>query len=207
MSKKSADALDLPLLWWTPPEWADFVLTRPLDLLNDHAHLEKKAATNALELLTRWPERIPPQHWGQAMTAIARDEVRHLAAVYRLLTRRGGRFTKHHRNPYASQLRDFVRQGKGLAELADRLMVSALIEARSCERFHLLASHCQDRPLAKLYDDLFASEAGHYRVFLELARGIPGVKEIESRWREFLDFEVQTIREQPPSASMHGGIP
>src|SRR4051794_27280710 len=134
---RSRDA-DLPLRYVTPPAWAASVLRAPLELLNDHAHLEKKAATNALELLNRWPEPSPPENWVSAMTAVSRDEVEHLAVVCRLLARRGGRLTKQHNNPYASALRSLVRKGLGPAELVDRLMVSALIEARSCERFALL---------------------------------------------------------------------
>src|SRR4051794_10886111 len=103
----------LPLKYQTPPAWARNVLFRPLELLNDHAHLEKKAATNALELLNRWPEPAPPENWVAAMTAVARDEVEHLAVVSRLLARRGGRLTKSHSNPYASALHDLVRKGKG----------------------------------------------------------------------------------------------
>src|SRR3954453_1598687 len=119
--------VDLPLRYRTPASWAARVLERPLELLNDHAHLEKKAATNALELLNRWPEPSPPENWVAAMTAIARDEVEHLAVVCRLLARRGGRLTKQHSNRYAADLRGLVRQGEGRDELVDRLLVSALI--------------------------------------------------------------------------------
>src|SRR5512132_4440907 len=134
----------LPLRYETPPAWATQVLARPLELLNDHAHLEKKAAANALELLNRWPEPSPPENWVAAMTAVARDEVEHLATVCRILARRGGRLTKQHSNRYAAELRALVRQGEGRAELVDRLMVSALIEARSCERFNLLGEACEN---------------------------------------------------------------
>ena len=152
----------LPLRYRTPADWARSVLQRPLELLNDHAHLEKKAAANALELLNRWPEPNPPENWVAAMTAVARDEVEHLSTVCRLLARRGGRLTKQHGNPYASALRGLVRQGQGPAELVDRLMVSALIEARSCERFKLLGEACEEDPeLRKLYRGLWASEHGH----------------------------------------------
>src|SRR3954470_3533729 len=149
---------DLPLRYRTPDAWATAVLSRPLELLNDHAHLEKKAATNALELLNRWPEPNPPENWVAAMTAVARDEVEHLAIVSRLLARRGGRLTRQHSNPYASELHKLVRKGQGPAELIDRLMIFALIEARSCERFNLLASICKDQELARLYQGLWASE-------------------------------------------------
>ncbi len=169
----------LPLRYETPPAWASQVLLHPLDLLNDHAHLEKKAAANALELLNRWPEPSPPENWVAAMTAIARDEVEHLAVVSRLLARRGGRLARQHANPYASALHRLVRRGRGTEELVDRLMISALIEARSCERFRLLGEACggaeaglHDAQLAKLYRGLWASEHGHYRTFLQLAEQI-----------------------------------
>jgi tRNA-(ms[2]io[6]A)-hydroxylase len=164
-----ADA-KLPLRYTTPPAWAAAVLAEPLALLNDHAHLEKKAATNALELLNRWPEPSPPENWVTAMTAVARDEVDHLAVVTRLLARRGGALTKSHANPYAAELHKLVRKGRGTEELVDRLMISSLIEARSCERFQLLGeavSHAHgtaggDAELGKLYRNLWASEHGHY---------------------------------------------
>src|SRR5579862_3871527 len=173
---------DLPLRYTTPKNWAAAVLERPLELLNDHAHLEKKAASNAIELVNRYPEPNPPENWVSAMTAIARDEVEHLAVVTRLLARRGGRLSRQHGNPYASELRALIRKGQGPAELIDRLMVSALIEARSCERFRLLADQLAleddkpggagDRELAKLYRGLWASEHGHYRTFIQLAQEI-----------------------------------
>jgi len=183
-----------------------------LELLNDHAHLEKKAAANALELLNRWPEPSPPENWVAAMTAIARDEVEHLAVVTRLLARRGGRLARQHANPYASALHRLVRRGQGPAELVDRLMVSALIEARSCERFRLLGEACsgtdagvQDAELAKLYRGLWASEHGHYRTFLQLAEQILPTGRVAARWDEMLDAEAEIIRVQPPGARMHGG--
>src|SRR5215210_6264924 len=114
---------ELPLRYQTPPLWAREVLSRPLELLNDHAHLEKKAAANALELLNRWPEPSPPENWVAAMTAVARDEVEHLAVVSRLLARRGGRLTKSHSNAYAAELHQLVRRGRGPEELIDRLMI------------------------------------------------------------------------------------
>src|SRR5213592_4542721 len=106
----------LPLRYTTPPRWAQRVLEQRLELLNDHAHLEKKAATNALELLNRWPEPNPPENWVAAMTAVARDEVEHLSFVSRLLARRGGRLTRQHANPYAGELHKLVRKGQGPAE-------------------------------------------------------------------------------------------
>src|SRR5215212_5713853 len=189
----------LPLKYQTPPTWAAAALRQPLELLNDHAHLEKKAAANALELLNRWPEPSPPENWVAAMTAIARDEVEHLATVCRILARRGGRLTKQHSNRYAADLRALVRQGQGRDELVDRLLVSALIEARSCERFKLLGEACaEDGELRKLYRGLWASEHGHYRTFLQLAEEIEPPADVSRRWDELLDAEASIIVRQPP---------
>jgi tRNA-(ms[2]io[6]A)-hydroxylase len=197
--------VDLPLHYKTPGTWATAVLAQPLELLNDHAHLEKKAAANALELLNRWPEPNPPENWVTAMTAVARDEVEHLAVVCRLLARRGGRLTKSHGNPYASALHKLVRRGQGTSELVDRLMISSLIEARSCERFALLGEACADAELAKLYRGLWASEHGHYKTFLQLAEQLQPAEDVARRWQEMLEGEAETIRQQPPGPRMHSG--
>jgi tRNA-(ms[2]io[6]A)-hydroxylase len=197
----------LPLRYQTPGTWATAALAEPIKLLNDHAHLEKKAASNALELLNRWPQPVAPENWETTLTAIARDEVEHLQAVVRLLHRRGSRLTQNHRNTYASDLRSLVRMGQGTDELIDRLMISALIEARSCERFKLLGEHCADPELAKLYRGLWASEHGHYRVFIELARELGKPEAIERRWGFMLDEEAKIIARQTPGARMHSSPP
>lgn len=206
---------DLPLRYATPAGWAGSVLRQPLELLNDHAHLEKKAAANALELLNRFPEPNPPENWVTAMTAIARDEVEHLATVTRLLARRGGRLSRQHGNPYAAELRALVRKGEGTSELVDRLMVSALIEARSCERFKLLADHLDavengdaaagDKELRKLYRGLWASEHGHYRTFIQLAEQIQAEDVVAQRWDYILNAEATIIARQAAGPRMHSG--
>ncbi len=199
----SKDA-DLPLRYLTPAEWGVEVLAKPLELLNDHAHLEKKAAANALELLNRWPEPNPPENWVTAMTAVARDEVEHLAVVTRILARRGGRLTKSHHNPYAAGLHKLVRKGRGTEELVDRLMISSLIEARSCERFKLLGDAIEDdKELQKLYRGLWASEHGHYLTFIQLAEQILPEKVVAKRWNEMLNLEAELIQAQPPGPRMH----
>lgn len=205
-------AADLPLRYITPDAWAAAVLAEPLALLNDHAHLEKKAGTNALDLLNQWPDPKPPEYWVEKMTAIARDEVEHLAIVTRLLARRGGRLTKFHKNPYANDLRGHVRRGEGPLDTMDRLMVSALIEARSCERFEILSRNCEDRELSRLYSGLWASERGHYLSFLELSRQLldrstpRAAAVVEERWQEWLRIEARVIGAQPPGPRMHSGL-
>lgn len=198
---------ELPLKYRTPADWATAVLDQPLELLNDHAHLEKKAAANALELLNRWPEPRPPENWVMAMTAIARDEVEHLALVTRILARRGGKLSKSHGNAYASELHKLVRRGQGTEELVDRLMISALIEARSCERFKLLADACEDQELSKMYQGLWASEHGHYRTFIQLAEEVMVPETVANRWEQMLDAEARIIQRQDEGPRMHSGMP
>jgi tRNA-(ms[2]io[6]A)-hydroxylase len=195
----------LPLRSRTPVEWGRSVLTKPLSLLADHAFLEKKAAANALELMTRWPGEWLPG-WVETMTAIARDETAHLAQVTRILIRREGRMDRVHKNPYANALRLLVRKGEATDTL-DRLFVSALIEARSCERFAVLAAAAADLELSAFYRALFTSEWGHYKVFLKLARSLSSRVAVEARWEEMLDAEARILAQQPPGPRIHSGIP
>jgi tRNA 2-(methylsulfanyl)-N6-isopentenyladenosine37 hydroxylase len=200
---------ELPLLSRTPDGWAALVLQEPLALLNDHAYLEKKAASNALELLNRWPEPSSPREWVLALAAIACDEASHLSAVIRFLDHRGGQLERTHRNDYARALRTSVRTGQGNQELLDRLLVSALIEVRSCERFTTLARYCKDRDgeLGRFYHRLASSELGHYTVFLRLAALVVPPVDVETRWREMLGFEATVIAAQLPGPRLHSGLP
>ena len=195
----------LPLRSRTPLAWGSAVLAEPLSLLADHAFLEMKAANNAMDLMTRWPGEWLPG-WVETMTGIARDEGNHLAQVTRLLIRRGGRLGRGHANPYAKSLRLLVRKGAE-AEILDRLFVSALIEARSCERFGILAATSKDEELAALYNALFSSELGHYKAFLKLAKKIADPQIVEPRWQKMLDHEAEILAEQKPGPRMHSGLP
>src|SRR5260221_576058 len=127
----------LPLRSRTPLEWGTAALADTVELLIDHAFLEKKAANNAMELMTRWPDEWTPG-WVETMTSVAKDEASHLAQVTRMLFKRGGRLVRGHKCDYASSLRMLVRKGEQ-PEVLDRLFVSALIELRSCERFGILS--------------------------------------------------------------------
>jgi tRNA-(ms[2]io[6]A)-hydroxylase len=115
--------------------------------------------------------------------------------------------TKSHANPYASDLHKLVRRGQGTSELVDRLMISSLIEARSCERFALLAEAVEeDKELKRLYAGLWASEHGHYKTFIQLAEQIQPPADVAARWDQMLEAEAKIIRRQPPGARMHSGV-
>ena len=204
----------LPLRSRTSPAWARAALADPLALLDDHAHLERKAASNALALLTRWPRPraggeadAVAQRWSTVLAGVAKEESEHLALVLRILARRGGALGRAHANPYAAALHALVRLGRGADELVDRLLVCALIEARSCERFERLAEVAEDDELRRLYRGLLASERGHYRIFLDLAHGVPGAGAVEARWARLLDEEARILAAQPPGARVHAGDP
>jgi tRNA-(ms[2]io[6]A)-hydroxylase len=175
-------------------------------LLIDHAFLEKKAATNALELLHRWPQDCFPG-WAETLTNIARDETVHLSQVVSLVARRGGHLERGHRNQYAKDLRLLVRIG-GTGEIVDRLLISALIEARSCERFAVLAQASEADPeLRSFYQRLYASEFGHFTVFLKLARQIEIADEVLQRWSQLLDDEARILARQEVGPRIHSGVP
>lgn len=204
----SANTDEHVLRWHTPSAWAERAMDNLQALLDDHAHLERKAASNALELLHRCPpdgDDALAHHWTTVLTNVARDEVEHLAAVTRLLARQGGTFSRMHRNPYASALRDLVRNGRP-GELVDRLLVCALIELRSHERFELLANVANEATLARLYRRLAVSERGHYAVFLDLADRVAPASEVRLRWEQMLEAEGRIIAEQSPGPRMHSGI-
>jgi tRNA 2-(methylsulfanyl)-N6-isopentenyladenosine37 hydroxylase len=196
----------LPLHSLTPFEWGRAALADPVALLADHAFLEKKAAANALDLMTRWPGEWTPG-WVETMTSVARDEASHLSQTVRLLTRRGGRMERGHRSSYAKALRLLVRKG-GEEELLDRLLVSALIEVRSCERFAVLAAAAaeEDNELAAFYKTLFSSEMGHYKVFLNLANKVAPNGTVEARWQYMLAAEARIMEQQAPGSRIHSGV-
>jgi tRNA-(ms[2]io[6]A)-hydroxylase len=195
----------LPLHSRTPMEWGRSVLTHPISLLVDHAFLEKKAASNAMDMLTRWPNEWL-DGWVEAMTSVARDEAVHLAQVTRILLDRGGRLDRTHKNPYANSLRLLVRKGES-AEVLDRLLVAALIEVRSCERFSVLASTSADVELASFYRALYSSELGHYKVFLNLARKFTAQPALDARWLQMLAAEATILSQQEPGPRIHSGLP
>ncbi len=197
---------ELPLKLFTPVDWAYQVLEDPIALLQDHAHLERKAANNALSLLQRWPEGEAPEKWVRELTAISRDEVQHLAIVQKILEKRGSSMQKGHRNDYAAALRELVRKGDSDEETVDRLLVSAIIELRSCERFALLAHASEDQELAGLYSGLWRSEKGHYEVFIQLANKYFLRTNPIERFQEMLQHEAQIVRGKSGACSLHSWL-
>jgi tRNA-(ms[2]io[6]A)-hydroxylase len=121
------------------------------------------------------------------------------------LLSRGGRLDRFHKNPYANALRQLVRQGDPL-EILDRLLIAAVIEVRSCERFSVLAAASPDSELALFYRSLSTSELGHYKVFLSLARKFTRQSDLDARWQQVLVSEAEILERQDPGPRIHSGL-
>jgi len=191
----------------TDPRWASVAIADLPTLLADHAHCEMKAATNALSLATRWPAS---PHVARALTALAEEELRHFRAVLDELERRGVELGKPEVDEYAAELRKIALEtGRKtpVGSLAERLLVGALIEARSCERFRLLADALaiSADPLAGFYDDLFACEARHYRTLVDLAILVTGEERaMRDRLVELARAEGELIARFGLRPTIHG---
>jgi len=172
-------------------DWLPRVLSNLPAVLVDHAHLERKAATSALNL-EKYPELA--ERVGE-LTAIAIEELNHFQLVLALLKRRGIAFGRAQPSPWISGLMRTVRTGRRL-QVLDHLVCCALIEGRSCEKFQLLAHELKeaDDELADFYAGLVESEGNHYATYLRMARGIDEVA-TSARLDYYLDLDAQLIRE------------
>lgn len=182
----------------TSPRWLKLALERFDEVLVDHAHCEKKAAANALSLLQAHPEveGLPSQ-----MARLAREESAHLARVLALMEARGLKLGRDLGDPYAQRLQALMRKAQPSRRL-DRLLVAAIIEARSCERLALLAEGLTDPALRRFYGELARSEDGHQALFYRLALGAHG-DEAQARLDELLHAEAQLLASLPLRPAIH----
>ncbi|HEX5100301.1 MAG TPA: tRNA-(ms[2]io[6]A)-hydroxylase [Polyangiaceae bacterium] len=185
----------------TRPEWLSAVFGDFSAFLIDHAACEKKAFSNGMALVSRFPER---QALVTPLIAFAREELEHFAAVHEILAARGLTLGRDEPDLYAKELRTQVRP-HGDDYLCDRLLVAGIIEARSCERLCLLAdalpSH--EPALAGTYQELARAEARHHGLFFRLARQETGAARTEARAEELLDFEAKLVAKLPLRAAVH----
>ena len=182
------------------PGWIDVAVAHPNDILIDHAHCEKKAAAFALALINRYPERM---RLIKDMIDLAKEELDHFEIVVKVLEERGVALTKDTGNSYAQRLHEHIRNAEPF-RLLDALIVGAFIEARSCERFSLLAEHAPTDEMRALYKSLLASEAGHYRAYTDIAREYFPVEEVKARLEEFGTIEADIIASLINKPTMHG---
>jgi tRNA-(ms[2]io[6]A)-hydroxylase len=183
----------------TPQRWLAQVDADLNSILIDHAHCEKKAAGTALNLIFAYVEDV---ELCSAMTEIVNEELDHFHMVLDLLARRGIRFRRLKPSSYGRELNDLVRKQEP-QRAVDRLLVAGLIEARSCERFHVLAGHVQDAELAEFYRSLFESEARHHTTYTRLARHYAPEAEVMSRLDELAALEAAIISRGEELPRMH----
>ena len=183
----------------TSPAWLPQALAQFDAVLVDHAHCEKKAAANALSLLQAYPE---VEGLPALMARLAREESAHLAKVLAVMEERGLRLTVDRGDPYAKGLQQVVRTPMKERRL-DRLLVAAIIEARSHERLQLLADGLDDPALKRMYAELAQSEDGHQELFLRLAEQVDAPDVVAARLAELLAAEARLVAELPVRPAIH----
>ena len=192
--------LGLKLL--TDPRWANIAESNLEEILTDHAWCEQKAATNAIYLVTNNSENMEVV---EKMLEIAAEELEHFTQVVAIIKQRGYTLGRERKDDYVNQLLKFARKNLSRnTSFVDRLLFSAMIEARSCERFKVLSRNLKDPELAKFYYDLMVSEATHYTTFLGLARKYAEDVDVDKRWAEWLEYEGQLIQSYGKSEAIHG---
>jgi len=191
----------LPLLSRTPRRWAELAASRLDEFLADHAVCEQQAALSALSLIGHYPE---DGELVERMTSLAIEEVSHLRRVAGLLRRRDVPPARRRANPYVRGLRARITHEREGDLKLDRLLVCALIEARSCERFTLLHETVGDSGVRDLLHDLGPAEKRHWRMFWQLAARDVSPAALGERWRRWLEIERGLMRGRGVSPTVHG---
>jgi tRNA-(ms[2]io[6]A)-hydroxylase len=185
--QKNILGLQLP----TDPRWVHLSSISLEAILTDHAWCEQKAATSCISLIQRYSDK---QRLVEDLSPIVTEEWGHFRLVLAELQKRGLRLGPQRKDMYVNQLMEFqIKGGTNEERFLDRLLIFALIEARSCERFKRLSEGLEDNYLRQFYRRFMESEAGHYHLFIELAEHYLDKEIVRRRWKEWLDFEARII--------------
>lgn len=186
----------------TDPRWVNVVEKNIEEILTDHAYCEQKAATNSVNLIIQFPEYTDLV---DAMLELAKEELEHFQEVHQKIKERGYTLGRERRDDYVFEINSFIRKGHSRnIVLVDKLLFSALIEARSCERFKVLSENIKDDDLKEFYHRLMVSEANHYTLFLGFARKYADGVDVEKRWQEWLAYEAEVIGKYGKRETVHG---
>lgn len=178
------------------PRWVNIAEKNIEEILVDHAYCEQKAATSGISLIVKYPDKT---RLVEEMTDLVAEEWSHFERVLAELKKRGFELGRNRPDEYVVELAKHIRKGgQRERQLMDHLLVNALIEARSCERFKLLWKNLQDEDLKKFYYELMVSEAGHYVSFVKLAKEYMPVEVVDARLKELLEIEANIIRNLEP---------
>lgn len=185
--QKTTLGLELP----TDPRWVNLAEKNLADILTDHAYCELKAATTCISLIQLHPDKA---FLVDQLVPVVAEEWGHFNMVIRIIRERGYDLGQQRKDEYVNGLMHFQKKGgSNINRLIEKLLMCALIEARSCERFRLLSLELDDVELKAFYHNLMISEAGHYRLFLDLAYKYGDKKDIQKRWNEYLSYEAEVI--------------
>lgn len=186
----------------TDPRWVNIVEGNIEEILSDHAWCEQKAATNAIGLITQNSEH---EELVTELMIIAQEELDHFQQVHNIIKDRGYTLGRERKDSYVNELFKFMKKGEGRTQsFVDRLLFSAMIEARSCERFKVLSENIEDEFLSKFYNDLMVSEAGHYTTFLKFAKKYGDGIDVDGRWKQWLEYEASIITKYGKEETIHG---
>jgi tRNA 2-(methylsulfanyl)-N6-isopentenyladenosine37 hydroxylase len=185
----------------TSPEWLPRAEAHLDEVLLDHAHCEKKAAWAAMKLLFSYPHH---RHLQEPLAELAREELEHFQQILGVLDARGIKYETIKPSPYGMALHAQVRRTEP-DRLLDLLTIAALIEARSCERFQILAEGVSESALADLYGSLLACEARHHGVYFDLASQLVGRDLAEARLEELARVEAEIISQPCEWVRLHAG--
>ncbi|MDX1652542.1 MAG: tRNA-(ms[2]io[6]A)-hydroxylase [Brumimicrobium sp.] len=186
----------------TDPRWVKIVEKNISEILTDHAYCEQKAASNAITIIVKFPYYPDVV---EAMGELVKEEMEHFQMVHREIQKRGLHLGRERKDEYIHDLLDFIKKGGDHEQqFVERMLFSAMIEARSCERFRLLSEKLQDSELAKFYRDLMESEARHYTMFLKFAKKYAVRIDVDKRWKEFLDYESGLMLKYGKKETIHG---
>lgn len=192
----------LGLQFETSTSWAEIAEDNLEQILTDHAFAEQKASANAISIIINYSEETDLV---KDMSDIAIEELEHFRMVHQLMIQRGFVLGREQHNDYAKSLQKFFPKTKDRqTALINRLLVAALIEARSCERFKVFSENMQDEELSKFYKDLMVSEANHYTLFLRYARKYMDRKIVDEKWKSLLAFEAEMMKSRGTKATVHG---
>lgn len=192
----------LGLKFETETSWVEVAKNGLKQVLTDHAFAEQKAASNAVSIIINYSEET---ELVQAMCEIAIEEMEHFKMVHDFMVARGMVLGREQKNDYAKHLHSYFPKTNNRTDaLIQRLLIAALIEARSCERFKVFSENIDDEELAQFYRDLMASEANHYTVFLGFARKYQDRKIVDKKWDGLLAYEAEFMRNRGTTARVHG---
>tara|TARA_B100000767_G_scaffold41526_1_gene35197 strand:+ start:2545 stop:3126 length:582 start_codon:yes stop_codon:yes gene_type:complete len=192
----------LGLKFKTSTSWVVIAKDNLEQILTDHAFAEQKASANAISIIINYSEET---ELVKDMTDIALEELEHFKMVHQLMIKRGMVLGREQHNDYAKSLQKFFPKTKDRqTALIHRLLVAALIEARSCERFKVFSENMEDEELSEFYKDLMISEANHYTLFLSYARKYMNRSIVDEKWKNLLEFEAEMMKTRGNTAKVHG---